>query len=196
MADYQRRKYELLGGLTGTVLEIGAGQGANFRYLPSSQQKLGGASAVTWIGLEPDRHRHEQLARIAARHGYQRARILGAPAEQIPLADRSVDAVFATMVLCSVADQDRVLAEIRRVLRRGGRYVFFEHVAAPRGTWLRRLQGWWAPFSRRFDCGCDPTRETWRAIEDAGFARVDFQWYTSEQFADPHGTRIAGTAYA
>jgi ubiquinone/menaquinone biosynthesis C-methylase UbiE len=102
-----------------------------------------------------------------------------APAERIPLPDASVDAVAATVVLCSVADQDEVLAEVRRVLRPAGRFVFFEHVAAPAGTWSRRLQRCVTPVTRRFDGGCDPGRETWRAIETAGFREVDAGWYTS-----------------
>jgi ubiquinone/menaquinone biosynthesis C-methylase UbiE len=130
LAAYASRKSELIGALRGTVLEIGAGRGRNFGYF---------RSGVDWIGLEPNQRQHRHLARRAAGYGYHRP-ILAAPAERIPLPDASVDAVLATVVLCSVADQGRVLAEIQRVLRPGGAFVFFEHVAAPAGTRLRRVQ--------------------------------------------------------
>lgn len=170
MAAYAARKRELLGGLTGTVLEIGAGGGVNFGYLRRD---------VRWLGLEPSRGRRRRLARTAAAHGH-RAEVLAAPAERIPLAHAAVDAVVSTITLCSVRDQAATLAEILRILRPGGAFVFFEHVAAPAGTPSRLLQRCWAPISRRFDAGCDPARETWRAVEAAGFADVRLRWYRGQ----------------
>ena len=128
MMAYARYKREVLGSLSGTVLEIGAGHGANFGYL---------AAGIDWIGLEPAPTARRKLATTAAAHVYHRPVIA------------SVDAVAATLVLCSVADQAMVLAQVRRVLRPGGQFVFFEHVAAPRGTAWRGLQRCCAPLSRR-----------------------------------------------
>lgn len=184
MAAYAARKRELLGGLTGSVLEIGAGKGANFGNLRRD---------VRWIGLEPNRRRRRRLAVTAAAHGHS-GEILDAPAERIPLPDAAVDAVVSTVTLCSVADQAGTLAEILRVVRPGGAFVFFEHVAAPVGTAARLLQRCWAPFSRRFDAGCDPTRETWRAIQAAGFADVRLRWYRG--FEPVYTPYIGGVAYA
>ena len=112
MAAYARYQREVLGSLSGTVLEIGAGYGANFGYL---------AAGIDWIGLEPDPAARRRLATIAAAHGYHRP-IIASVAERIPLPDASVDAVAGTRVLCSVADQDMVLAQVRRVLRPGGQF--------------------------------------------------------------------------
>ncbi|MEV0645620.1 class I SAM-dependent methyltransferase [Phytomonospora sp. NPDC050363] len=160
---YETLKRDLLRGLSGTVLEIGAGAGANLGLLNPGAE---------WIGLEPDRRVHDRLRVNAVRHD-RKARILDAPAEAIPLGDESVDAVVSTVVLCSVDDQEAALAEVARVLRPGGRFVFFEHVAAPAGTPTRWLQRIWAPFSRRFDRGCDPVRDTAAAIRRAAFAQVE-----------------------
>jgi ubiquinone/menaquinone biosynthesis C-methylase UbiE len=135
------------------------------------------------------------LAWTAARYG-QYAPVIPAPAERIPLPDASVDAVAATLVLCSVADQGRVLAEVRRVLRPGGRFVFFEHVAAPAGTWSRRLQRCWAVLSRRLDAGCDPGRDTWRSIEAAGFREVRARWYARRSCFGIYSPFLAGVAYS
>lgn len=167
MAGYDSRKETLLSGLSGTVLEIGAGSGANFNHY---------SSEATWVGLEPQHRLHRRLSEAAGRHG-RPATILGTPAESIPLGDDSVDAVVSTIVLCSVRDQDAALAETRRVLRPGGRFVFIEHVIAPPRTWTRRLQGWWAPISRRIDNGCDPHRDTAAAIMRAGFADVHMEFF-------------------
>ncbi|GAA3742814.1 class I SAM-dependent methyltransferase [Salinactinospora qingdaonensis] len=159
-AVYAQHRRRLLAELTGTVLEIGPGFGPNGAYFPS---------AVRWVGLEPNPYLHERLRRTA------RGPVLSGDAQHLPLADHSVDAVVATSVLCSIPDQDRVLAEIVRVLRPQGRYVFLEHVAAPRGTWSQGALRLVAPLSRRLDAGCDPTRETGRAIETAGFATVEME---------------------
>ena len=185
MAAYDASRAAVLGSLTGTVLEIGAGAGANFGYFRPD---------IRWLGLEPDPGRRRDLARTAAAHG-QHAPVIAAPAEQIPLADASVDAVAATLVLCSVADQDQVLAEVRRVLRPGGRFAFFEHVAAPRGTWSRRLQRCVAPVTRRLDAGCDPGRETWRAIRAAGFREVQARWYSRRALLGIYSPCVSGLAH-
>ena len=178
------RRYPVLGTLTGRVLEIGAGSGANFGYFRPD---------IRWIGLEPNTRLRRKLAATAAAYG-QHAPVIAAPAEQIPLPDASVDAVAATLVLCSVADQDRALAEVRRVLRPGGTFAFVEHVAAPAGTWSRRLQRCAAPFTRLFDHGCDPARETWRAIESAGFAEVR-AWFYRGHSGRLYNPCLEGTAH-
>ena len=108
---YRHVKRELFGGLPRTILEIGAGDGANFRYLDPGTHV---------IALEPNRHMHPLLRAAAARHGVT-VDVRAGVAERIPLPDGSVEAVIASLVLCSVSDPARVLAEIRRVLRPGGR---------------------------------------------------------------------------
>jgi SAM-dependent methyltransferase len=179
-AAYNTVKRSLFADLRGTVLEIGAGKGANFGLLPGQ---------VRWVGLEPGRRRR-RLAQ--GRPGL----VLAGVGERIPLRDHSVDAVVSTIVLCSVRDQDQVLAEVRRVLRPGGAFVFCEHVAAPRGTRARRWQRALAPWSRRFDAGCDPSRETWLAIERAGFAHVELEWFTLPPRWSVYNPCIAGRAVA
>lgn len=157
----------LIGGLRGTVLEIGAGSGANFDKLPA---------ATEWTGLEPNARARRRLARSAAAAGRE-PRVLAGPAERIPLPDASADAVLCTLVLCSVTDPAQVLTEVRRVLRPGGTFVFHEHVASPAGSGMLRLQRLITPVTRRFDRGCNPARETWWFIEDAGFASLQLDWF-------------------
>ena len=102
------------------------------------------------------------------------------------------DAVVSTLVLCSVADISRSLAEARRVLRPGGRFVFVEHVAAAPGSLLRRVQrlvrqpwGWLAD-------GCRPDQDTGRRLAEAGFADLQMDAFrVSGGVVAPH---IAGVA--
>jgi ubiquinone/menaquinone biosynthesis C-methylase UbiE len=146
----------------GVVLEVGAGEGANFGSL---------RPGVEWIGLEPDADRRAVLAETARRAGHPREP-LAAGAERIPLDDESVDVVLGTYALCSVDDVPAAAAEFRRVLRPGGRLIFVEHVAAPRGTWRYALQRAVTPVSRRFDHGCRWTSDPIPALDAAGFESV------------------------
>ena len=124
------QKRRLLVDLPGTVVELGSGVGANLRYLTPGS---------TLVAVEPNPAMHARLRRAARRRGVV-LDLHPVPAERTGLADASADAVISSLVLCSVTDPAQVLAEVRRVLRPGGRFVFVEHVAAPHGTVLRRLQ--------------------------------------------------------
>lgn len=156
-------RQRLLAGLRGTVLEIGPGTGVNLEAYPQG---------VRWLGLEPNPYLHPGLERALESRGFPGQVLLG-QAEAIPLEAESVDAVVSTLVLCSVADPRRALAEVLRVLRPGGRLLFLEHVAAPRGTPLRALQDLVVPVWRALGDGCHPNRETLALIREAGFARVE-----------------------
>jgi len=175
-------KRALLGGLSGRVLEIGPGPGVNLHFL---------APGVDYVGLEPNPYMASYLHREAERCGI-RAELLEGRAERIPLPDASVDAVVSSLVLCSVGDVGVVLGEIHRVLKPGGRFVFSEHVAAPEGSGTRRLQRLIRPLARTLGDGCTPDRETWKAIEAAGFAQVELAHHRMP--VPVYGPHIFGTA--
>ena len=156
IAPYKRR---LLTDLHGDVLEIGPGAGINLAYY---------APDVRWIGVEPNPHMYPYLHAAAAAQG-RALDLRTSYAEALPAADNSMDAVVSTLVLCSVGNLEQSLAEVRRVLKPGGKYVFIEHVAAPAGSGLRQLQNGVRPLWSFFSDGCHPNREIWRHIEAAGF---------------------------
>lgn len=179
----EARKRRLLGGLEGTVVEIGPGTGPNLRYF---------GDGVRWIGIEPNPYMEPYL-REEARRRSRPVQVIRGRAEALCFPDASVDAVVSTLVLCSVDGLDRALSEIRRILKPDGRFVFVEHVGAPPRSWLRRLQGWIRPAWRRLGDGCRPDRDTGRRIRTAGFRRLELESFRLPlPVVSPH---VAGTAW-
>ena len=152
---------ELLAGLSGRILELGAGNGVNFSYYAS------GVSEV--VAVEPEDYLRGRARRAAARVRVP-VTVIDAVADSLPFPDGSFDAAVASLVLCTVPDQGCALGELRRVLRVGGELRFYEHVRPnnPRtaARW-QRLDDWniWP----RLAGGCHPARDTEAAIRDAGF---------------------------
>lgn len=187
LGAYERRiaprRRALLAPLTGTVLEIGPGTGVNLRFYHP---------AVRWIGVEPNPYCRAKLLEEAARLG-RAVELRDGSSDRLDAPDAGVDAVVGTLVLCSVPHPERTLAEVLRVLRPAGRFVFLEHVVAhdsPRlAAWQRRLNRPW----RFVADGCHPDRDTLASIENAGFRRVDAARFRfrSAGIVGPH---IAGTA--
>jgi ubiquinone/menaquinone biosynthesis C-methylase UbiE len=150
---------DLVGRSAGRVVELGAGTGLNLRHYTERVTDL--------VLTEPDPHMAAKLRRRAVSLS-PGAQVVEAPAEALPFADASVDTVLATLVLCTVKDPDRVLAEVGRILRPGGRFLFAEHVrsATPRvARWQDRLNTPWSWYA----CGCQCNRDTVSAIRSASF---------------------------
>jgi len=181
---YRHLKREWFGGLPHTVLEIGAGDGANFRYLDPGTHV---------IALEPNLHMHPYLRAAAALHRVT-LDIRSGVAEQIPLPDGSVEAIIASLVLCSVSDPVRALAEIRRVLRPGGRFWCIEHVAATEGTTLARVQRLVRrPWRWLFE-GCETQLHTAELLRGGGFESVEVWPFTLRTAFVPIRSQIAAVA--
>jgi ubiquinone/menaquinone biosynthesis C-methylase UbiE len=160
------RRKPLLGGLTGQVIEVGAGTGASFGWYPPAVARV--------IAVEPE-PRLRRTAAAAARTAPVPVTVTDGLASVLPVPDASVDAAVVTFVLCTVPDQDAALAEIRRVLKPGGLLCFLEHVRAD-SAGLARIQRaldatiWPHLFGR-----CHLSRDTTEAIQRAGFSirRID-----------------------
>ena len=151
----------LLEGLRGTVVEIGAGHGLNFPLYPGEVSEV--------VAVEPEPTLRSQ-AETAAESATVPIRVLAGVADELPLEDESADAVVASLVLCSVPDQQRALAEIRRVLRPESELRFYEHViphCQPKRLLLQVIDrsGVWPAIAG----GCHPARDTTEAIMQAGF---------------------------
>ena len=134
-AGLSKRREALLAAANGRVLEIGAGTGANVAFYPDAVQTLTLA--------EPEAPMARRLARRVASQT-RIVNIVEAPAEHLPFPDGSFDTIVVTLVLCTVSNPARALAEIRRVLAPGGRLLFLEHVRSDDSRiarWQDRLNG-------------------------------------------------------
>jgi ubiquinone/menaquinone biosynthesis C-methylase UbiE len=180
----EEHKSKLLSDLPDHILEIGAGVGANFRYLRQG-------TSVT--AVEPNPHMLPGLEKQAATYGIT-LNVLQCSAQEIPLADDSVDAVICTLVLCTVPDPAVALGEGRRILRPGGQFVFLEHVAAPIGSWRARFQTLVnRPWQYLFE-GCHTNRRTEEQIRDAGFRSIEVNRYILRGPFIPVNSQISGIA--
>lgn len=155
-----RHRARLLDGARGRVVEVGAGNGLNFAHYPTSVTEV--------VAVEPEPYlRH--LAEEAAASVPVPVRVVAGSADGLPLDDHSIDVVVASLVLCSVPDQEEALHEARRVLRPGGELRFYEHVVADsRGQRaFQRVVD--ATFWPHVAGGCHTGRDTLAAIGRAGF---------------------------
>ena len=170
------RKSHLFADLRGNVLEVGAGSGANFDFLPPN---------LHWTGIDPNPHGLRYVRAAALRSGHK-FDFRVARAEALPFPDGSFDAALSTLALCSIPDPVRALAELRRVLRPGGRLLFMEHVAAPQGSSTLKRQRLVRPLFRCV-AGCTPDLPTGQLLGAAGFAELRIEEFTLDlPIVGPH----------
>ena len=175
----------LLAGAAGNVLEIGSGTGLNLPcYGPAVE-------SLTMTEPQPAMLRRLQQA---VREHVPAAKVLRAPAEDLPFDDHTFDVAVSTLVLCGVEDQPRALRELRRVLRPGGRLLFIEHVRSddPGRARLQDRMNW---LNRLVVC-CDCNRPTLSSIQEAGFTVTEVEHTVlpkAPKFVSP---TIMGTATA
>jgi ubiquinone/menaquinone biosynthesis C-methylase UbiE len=162
LADHRKK---LLERARGRVLEVGGGTGANLPFYGNEVEEV--------VITEPEEPMARRLERKLADFSVP-ARVVRAPAEQLPFEDSSFDFVVSTLVLCTVDDPARALAEIHRVLKAKGQLLFVEHVrsdSAKLARWQDRLNG----FQTRVGHGCNCNRRTLENIERAGFSIADIE---------------------
>jgi len=143
----------LAAGARGRILDLGCGTGRNLPYLPPQT-----------VGLDP-----EWASLAVARARAPHARLVQGSAEALPFRDGAFDTVVVALVLCTVPDVARGLAEVDRVLAPDGELRAIEHVRATT-AWGARWQDAITPLWKRLTGGCHPNRDTERTVERAGFA--------------------------
>ena len=157
-AKYRR---EMLEGADGRAIELGAGNGRNFPHYPAAVTEV--------VAVEPEPYLRAR-AEEAAAHAQVKVTVVDGTDDPLPFEDGSFDTAVACLVLCTVPEQARALAELQRVLKPGGELRFYEHVVPEDPRWAKRFRflersGIWP----KLGAGCHPARDTGRAIESAGF---------------------------
>jgi len=180
------RRRALLAGLTGRVIEVGAGSGANFAHYPTTVDGV--------VAIEPEPYLRERAQREAA-HAAVPVSVVAGDADRLPCEVGSFDAGIAALVLCTVPDQQRSLAELFRVIRSGGELRLYEHVIADTSGQARFQRFADATFWPHVAGGCHVAPDTESAIERAGFEIENCERFQFSPAAflppDPH---ILGTA--
>ncbi|XP_047642800.1 thiol S-methyltransferase METTL7B [Phacochoerus africanus] len=178
-----------LAGASGKValLELGSGTGANFQFYPAGCQ-------ITC--LDPNPHFQTFLTKSMAenRHLEYERFVVAFGEDMKELADGSMDVVVSTLVLCSVQSPKRVLQEVQRVLRPGGLFFFWEHVAEPQGSWALLWQQVLEPTWKHIADGCCLTRETRKDLESAKFSELQMEQHPPLLKWLPVGPHIMGKA--
>ncbi|RZT75537.1 methyltransferase family protein [Pseudonocardia sediminis] len=176
------RRAALLGNLSGRVIDVGAGTGANLPFFRSADEVL---------AVEPDPAMRRRLAGHSSRCPAPMT-LCAAGADDLPVEDGAVDAVVFALVLCTVPEPVRALAEARRVLRRGGTLVALEHVVGHGrpAAWRRRLDPLWT----RMAAGCHLDRDTESTIRAAGFELAAVEHFGPTPSWGPIGSMVQLTA--
>lgn len=151
------------------MVEVGAGTGISFAHYPDTVTEL--------IAVEPE-PRLRASAERAAEDAPIPVRVLDGVADELPLEQGSCDAAVVSLVLCSVPEQGRSLAELARVIRPGGELRFYEHVVSERAlpARLQRLAD--ATVWPLLAGGCHMSRDTGSALRDAGFEIEDVERFS------------------
>ena len=182
-----QHRAELLGGLHGRVIEVGAGNGANFRHYPTTVAEV--------VAVEPEPHLRASAERAAVDAPVP-VTVVGGTADALPADDAAFDAAVVSLVLCTVPDVQHALHEIRRVLRPRGELRFYEHVLAHRPGFARMQRAYDIVYPRINGWGCHAARDTPAEIEAAGFRierirRFPFRASVVDVLLTPHSLGAA-----
>lgn len=179
------RRQAQLAGLRGQVLEVGAGNGTGFAHYPVTVNRV--------LALEPEPFLRARAAE-AARSAPVPVEVVDGVADRLPVATGGVDAVVASLVLCSVPDQSSALAEMFRVLRPGGELRFLEHGQADSPGLVRLQRVLDATIWPSLAGGCRMARDTPTAIEAAGFTMSRLERFRFPSSVGPMSFWSVGTA--
>ncbi|MCI0665664.1 MAG: class I SAM-dependent methyltransferase [Acidobacteria bacterium] len=178
MGEYRRR---VLAPVSGETLEIGFGTGLNLPYYPGAVTKL--------IGIDSEDMLPGRVQNRIARSQIEVTRMRIDATGRLPFDDHSFDSVVSTLTLCTISDAAAALAQVRRVLKPDGRFIFFEH-GRSEDTEVARRQDRYNPIQKIIGAGCNINRQIDRLIETAGF-----EIRSLERFIMPDSPRIMAEMY-
>lgn len=173
-----RVRKKIVSGIDGKILEIGTGTGANFPFY--SKEKV-----ERVVSLEPNPYMLDQAKRRAKEFDLP-VEFHQGMAETLPFKDGEFDTVVATLVLCSVSEPEKVFQEMRRVCKKGGKIVLFEHVRTESKS-LAAIQDVLTPAWKRLCDGCHLNRDTGRYMKESGINVIKEKKYLKGIFVEYEG---------
>lgn len=179
-----RHRRELLAHAHGDVLEIGFGTGLNLPFYPEGVRKL--------TTVDPNTGMHSLARKRIKKSGIEvDQRVLSG--ERLPFDDGTFDCVVSTFTLCSIAEVDEALSEVYRVLRLGGRFLFFEHGLSPQPSvrWWQRRLNW---LEMRLADGCRLDRDIRGIVTAQPFSSVQIDQFYMSSLPKTHGYMSRGVA--
>ncbi|MEU0521041.1 class I SAM-dependent methyltransferase [Streptosporangium sp. NPDC006007] len=179
------RRQKLLAGLSGQVIEVGAGNGLNFAHYPPAVTRV--------LAVEPE-PRLRRLARTAAGAAPVPVEVVDGLADRLPAEDATFDGAVASLVLCSLPNPDSALREMYRVLGPRGRLCFLEHVRAESAGMVRVQRLLDATVWPLLAGGCHTGRDSVAAIERAGFTVDRLERFMFPRVRTPASFFVLGTA--
>ncbi len=184
MKASREQRARLCAGLSGEVVEIGFGSGLNVPWYPAEVSRVAAVEPAD-LGWKLAAKRLEASSVPVTRSGLD--------GQALPFADDSFDAALSTWTMCTIPDLPAALAELRRVLRPGGRLHFVEHGLSPDAgvaRWQHRLE----PLQKRLFGGCHLTRPMVELIRGAGFEVEEVDAYYEQGAPKPLGWNSLGLA--
>jgi ubiquinone/menaquinone biosynthesis C-methylase UbiE len=175
---------ETLARVGGEILEIGFGTGLNLPHYPEPVRRIAAVDPNAGMGKLARKRIDESRIRVDQH-------VLSG--EELPFDHGSFDCVVSTWTLCSIADADRAVREVHRVLRPGGCFLFLEHgLSEDPGVraWQRRLN----PIQRRLGDGCRLDLDVEAIVRGQPFADVRIERFVMERTPRTHGTMYRGAA--
>lgn len=184
LAGLKAEREQLIGRASGRVLEVGVGNGTNLPYYTAAAQKVVAlepcATVIARAGKRLNKKaRQNQLGIDLARYEF-----ISGGAEHMAFDDNSFDTAVACLVFCTIPDAQSAARELFRVLKSGGRLLFFEHVRYPPGR-LQRVQDFINPAWKVFACGCQLNRDTETLFSNTGFTYNSIERYRNPKMSPP-----------
>ncbi|KAM4794900.1 thiol S-methyltransferase TMT1B-like [Rhinophrynus dorsalis] len=171
-----------------TLLEIGCGTGANFKFYPTGCK-------VTCLDINPNFQTFLDNSQTMNDHLKFERFVVASADNMSQVADGSMDVVVCTLTVCSVPDTRKVLDEVLRVLKPGGAFYFMEHVASTDdSSWICFFQKILNPTWKLFFDGCNLRKTTWRDLENATFSELKLRHIQAPTLLKPITPHIVGYA--